>query len=864
MSDLSFDLSSDRSSDSKSVFRGSRFRLLFAFALVATAACHPLGCCAPAALPVGEPLALQDDALANDVEILVDDMGIPHVYGEDMPELAYGLGFMHGRERRFQITVVKHAATGRLSEILGSSYLNSDRYLRIFTYRLDEQIAAMSDRDRTLLETYTAGLNQGAKNAGNSSEMNLLGLVLGSNFDEEFTLRDVLSIIRFFQNDQSTALTPELARSLIQANLPASDPRRQALLVAVPADDIPIVRTEEFAGTRDFQPQTPPKQQLPFGTLAPTPAKPATQAQQQITSQQRELDEKVRVLLDKILFEGASNSWVVSGSKTESGNAVLANDPHLGHGIPGIFYMAHLNAPDWTITGVSFPGIPAILIGHGDNIAWGITNSFADGQDLVRLQTVSGKTTHYELDGAAMPFGTLTQTYKLGPGDDAETFTEQWRTSIFGPVLPGGWDGRYDARETYAYMWTAYNYPEKSADLMGSWWDLARASTLDEALPPLQSFFAPPMNFAMAFTDGTIGYHTSGIIPVRKSTGSVLVPRNGRTRNGGWAEPVPFEFKPTLRNPERGFIVSSNQRIVADDGPIAHLMGGEAAEPYRAERITKELQALVDAGKVSNADILDIQQNTRSAQADRILEALQAACVRDVSGHPAELVGTFCDRLEGFDGDFTLDSEGALAYLVLERELREVIIERIVGVDAAPRVQSQRFVHLAVHNALRAEFNELPAPLLDNPATGRVEGIAAYIEEAQARALDVILEVAGEDPVNWRWGNVHKTKWDGLLAGQPVIGGMFQTERVEQSGCNTCVHAEGPLDVTFGSGLRFIAEMSSPIQAKMVIDTGNSGHWGSPHMMDQFPLWNSGEPMVLARTRAEVEERLEGWVKITP
>lgn len=829
------------------------------------AACHPVGCCQPAGLPTDAPLEFNDDILDAPVEVVVDDMGVAHIFGEDVAELAYGLGFMHGRERRFQVTVFKHAGSGRLSEILGASYINSDRYLRLFSYGVDEQIANMSDRDRELLEHYTAGLNQGAQHAGYSAEMNLLAMVLGSNFDDPFTLKDIVSIIRLQQNDQSTALGPELARSLIQANLPTSDPRREKLLVAVPAAGIPIVRNEEFAGTPDFTPQTSVKKLLKVDRLAPPPTKPKTQAQKEWTKAHYELNEKVRPLLDKVLYEGASNSWVVSGEKTTTGNAVLANDPHLGHGIPGIFYMAHLQAPEWNITGVSFPGIPAILIGHGDHVAWGITNSFADGQDLIRLKDVEDKGTHYELDGVAVPYGRLTQTYKVGTGDDAEILEEEWRTTIFGPVLPPGWDGRYDGRETYAYSWTAFNYPELSSNLMTSWWDFARSENMDEALPHLQNFIAPPMNFAMAFTDGTIGYHTSGIIPIRKSDGSVLVPRNGKSRSGGWGPPVPWEYKPTLRNPARGYLVSSNQRIVDDDGPIAHLMGGEAAEPYRALRITSELDALLENdGKATPEEILAIQQNVYSAQAEALLPAFKAACTTDVDDVEANLIEEFCSRLDGFDGRFTKDAEGALVYYLLEQELRSVIIERILGEDVAPAVAGQRFVHLAVHKAIIDDFEGVEGTLLDDPATARNEGVERYIEAAEQRALALAIEAGTDDPTNWRWGNVHRTKWDGLLAGQPVVGGLFQTERQEESGCSTCPRAEGRIDVTFGAGLRLLAEMSTPIKARMVIDTGNSGHFGSPYMLNQYPLWTEGNPMELPMSRGDIDARSVGWVKISP
>jgi|GEM_PF-792702 len=833
--------------------------------LLALAACHPAGCFHPPGLNPDTPLTLSGQGVDGDVDIYVDNMGVPHIFADNKNDLMYGLGFMHARERLFQVTVFKHASQGRLSELLGESYLNADRFLRIYSYNLDAQMAAFSDRDMFLLESYTAGLNAGKEHAGNSAEMNLLSSVYGAEF-EPFTVRDIAAIIRLQQDDQSTALVPELARAFLQSQLATDDPRYDALVRKVPAEGIPIVRKEEHVGLDNFRPA---QQVVSRSTLTSQPQTLYSPDKSALHKPRRQLSKKIQELLQKVNHRGASNSWAVDGAHTDEGVPVLLNDPHLGHSAPGIFYMVHMETPDYMAAGVSFPGLPAVLIGHGRHIAWGITNSFADAQDLVRITPYSGRDDMYLLDGVAQNYGRITQTYKLGAGEDAPVYEETWRTTVFGPLLPSGWSHRTpDDGFEYAYMWTAQQYPEESSHLMSSWMDIAASENMDDALDALQRFTAPPMNFAMAFTDGTIGYHTSGIIPVRLSDESVTTPRDGRFSSAGWGDPVPYVYKPTLRNPERGWLVSSNQRIVDDDGPISHLMGGEAANPHRAMRITELVEAAVEDGSASADELLAIQQDSRSAQAARLLPILQEHCPSSAGEHDDQLVANFCQAIRDFDGNFVKDSMGAMPFFYFLKGVQEHIMQTHLG-ERGLEIARVSFVDLALEHAMlneakSEEEGRVRSPLLDDPATSGREGLGGMIAGGTARAIDQLVEQAGPDPANWRYGNHHKLSFEGLLSGVPAVGEFFKTPATEQDGCHTCVRAEGRIPVTFGAGLRLQAVMTDPPAVRMIIDNGNSGHFGNVHLTDQHERWTNGDPMQLPMTVSEIEQQLEGKIELRP
>ncbi|MCP4499187.1 MAG: penicillin acylase family protein [Deltaproteobacteria bacterium] len=830
--------------------------------LALLAACHPLSCYGPPVLDAATPLTLSGQDLDDDVDIYVDNMGVPHIFAENETDMMYGLGFMHARQRLFQISVFKYASQGRLCEILGADYLDADRFFRLYIYRLDELLDALSERDIAIIDSYAAGLNAGAEHAGKSAEMNLLSVAYGADF-EPFSRRDIVSIMRLQQNGQSGVVIPELIRSYVQSKLKANDSRTAIFTSRTPNGGVPVVSSEDHAGEANFQAQVPVKHRDAF--------KQEPQNVQELSGPPRKSSEgartilspKVQKLLESLYSKGASNSWAVDGAHTEEGVPVLLNDPHLGHGAPGIFYMVHMETPNFMVAGVSFPGLPAVLIGHGKSMAWGITNSYADGQDLARITPYQNRDDMYLLDGLPQNYGRITQSYKLGASDDAEVFEEVLRTTPFGPLLPDSWRyGMPDDGFEYAYMWTAQKYPKESGRLMSAWMDFVASENLDQALSALQNFTAPPMSFAMAFTDGTIGYHTSGIIPVRRSDEPTHLPRDGRFSSANWGEPVPFQYKPTLRNPTRGFFVAANQRIVEEDGPIAHLMGGEGATPHRAKRITERVLEALDDGKASADELLAIQQDIRSVQARNLQPIFAAHCPTNAGEHDSLLVENFCTQIRDFDGSFDKDSLGALPFYYLVVAVQETITRTHLGEDAV-RMSGIPFITMSIENALLAEAaDETRSVLFDNPSTDAREGGAEMIALATDAAITALVEQAGPHPDNWRYGIHHTLSFGGLLKDVPVVGGLFTTPKQEESGCHTCIRAEGRIPVTFGAGLRLQAIMTDPPSVRMIIDTGNSGHFGNKHLDDQYPLWSEGNPMKLPMSQSEIDAQLEGKIEL--
>lgn len=890
--------------------------------------CHPLVFWHPADLPKEQAFtskSTDEKWPQGKIDISVDKMGVPHIQAQSEADLSYGLGVMHGRDRLFQVLFLKHAAQGRLTELLGDSVLSADRYLRLIALNAHNTLAALSPRDRSIVEAYCAGINHAAKMVGQSAEMAILGV----NWTP-LTPYDVVTITLLQSWDQSSAIRPELSRarvlSLFGDDSKRSTMLREELLVYMPSTGTPIVRKAEHTGAFDMPIDENSGPVMPFtawhhateilidsvgttsvgasvetktGNNTATP-NPATSPQAEREALLAWTGSMVQRFLDGA--QGASNSWALDAKHTASGKTTLANDPHLSHGAPSVFYMAHLVGPAHSIAGVSFPGIPAVLIGHGDHIAWGITNSFADVQDLLKLETITpanpaqdaaknpqGTTTQgttnsiptYMLDGKPVAMEPFTEKYVSKSKDSSKDVVETWYMTPFGPVLPSGHASSFESKDTFVLQWTAYD-ASQATYLISSFWDLAYAKNNDELTHALQEFSAPPMNFAIILDDGSIHYRLSGRIPVRQDGDNPAIPNIHTTSQAPWRGYLRADGKPQLDNPERGYLVASNQRIVdefiegvCEEGPSQKNVGYESSTPYRAARITERIEMLLQKEQLPTADeILAIQQDVHSIEAASLAPILGKSCLavaQTIDGHPRDQAAAFCSAVASFDAEYTKESLGALPYTRLFDALQEVTfniqLPNTPDKDKAVRqLCDEGFMDLSFQKAIERSSNGEKLALFDDPSTPAYDGINVFVGKAAKLALDRVVAETGNDAKDWRWGRVHRLPLQGRLAAAPLVGGLFSTPPMEEAGHSKVPRAEAGTPVNFGSGMRFLAELSptSAPRVRFALDSGQSGHHGHRHLADHYPLWSAGTPFVLPESLDEIMAQREGWLVILP
>ncbi len=864
---------------------GSAPGLLLALALLSLGACHPAACLFPRALPTDGALELEsrDGAWPRAaVDIVYDELGIPHAYAESEPDLAYAQGFLHGRDRRSQLVLRRAFAWGKLSELLGADYLDSDRLTRLYTWNIDEEVAALREQPRviTLLDAYVAGINAGAAEAGPSPEEVVVGW-LGGQLSvpfEPWTVRDSDAFSRTLSFLLGTGMDEELGRTRILSRIPAGDPRLSELLQPIGDLGAPVVPSNDNSGDATTDPRSLVVDEAP---IAPRPLP--------LTHPSAAPPPSVPLDVKRLLFGETplgSNAWVVSGEHTETGHPILSHDPHLTHDGPSIVYLLHLESPDMTAAGVSFAGVPGVLLGHGRHIAWGGPVSNVDAKDLVRITPFEQRDDLYLLDAEPVPYENLIQRFRVGSGPEAKVVEEVWKVTEFGPVLPSAYGHLFDEGEQYALMWSGFRHPGgldgSPARHQGtiSFWDLAKAETDADARAALDLMVTNYQTIVFALDTDDIGFVPAGTFPVRTSTAPLGLPRDGSRRSAGWLGRMPGELKPQLANPSSGIIVAANQRVVESGGPRDAFVGDEAIHPDRAARIKERLEEMIATGPVSVDDVASLQMDVESTAARELSPALGDACPNSVPGYDDELIGLVCEDLRRFDGRFTTDSRGALLFRRLERVIRRKILEAHLGDEVAHQVQGQHFIRFNIHRRiLEASAGILPA-LLDDPATAEREGLEGFVQASLPEVIESLLAdpQLGPDPEDWSWGKVHTLTVQGPLAAVPGGGLLFSEGPTPLDGCGTCVKAEAgqtsilppesgeaPLnpDAVFaGAVLRLIADLSDPIEVKMVIDTGTSGHFGHPDFYNQFPRWADNEPVEVVRPREELETEATGLLRL--
>lgn len=816
----------------------------------------------PPELPRRVPLVVEASGTLGPrsaVDVLYDEHGMAHLFGDDERDLAYALGFVHARDRIFQLDVLRHAATGRLTEIFGEALLPSDQRLRMLTYRLEEQEAALGPRDTELLEAYSAGINDGAAHAGRSLEMEILGLDF-----EPWKPAHSLALARLQSWDLAFDSSSELFRSRVQQAIGADDPRMAALMVGIPSGGVPIVAKDAHSGKR-FASLEDMRRTL--GGQLSEEASPAPEAEKEAVEHgsfwpreplRRALAEAFRPYLEGLAEggQGASNSWVVSGAHTESGAPMLSNDPHLKHRLPSVFYLAHLEHPDFTAAGITFPGIPAVLIGHTRHFAWGMTTSFVDAQDLIRLD-VTDDGTGYRVDGEVERFETVRQVYALGKGSDAPTVEETWKVSRFGPVLSDGYAGRHPHYDRFALKWVGYEIG-LSDELITAFWDFYRARDIEAVHRQVARMSIAGQNMALAFTDGTIAYRLASAIPIRGSDEDTHLPRDGSSSKADWIGFLAADYKPQLTNPAAGYIVSSNQRVVDDDWEAMKFVGAFGAMYHRAKRIDERIQEQLGKKPFDPDDFLAIQLDHTSVEARKLAPILAEACPAKIAGRSAALVEAFCRELNEFDGVYRLESTGALPYTLLLEALRVEVMVPILGEAIASETFDQHGLRAAVEVALLEEAAGRPSALF---AEG---GLNAFVNRATDRALDQLLERASPKPSSWRWGDHHTLAPSHPMESVPVVGSLFRVEPRPVTGYGETIRSEDGLPVNHGSALRFVVELTDPPRSRMVIDAGNSGYSASPHYDDHRRAWEEAEPYPIELDREVLEATAEGRLQLVP
>lgn len=735
------------------------------------------------------------------VEVVRDRYGFVHIDASGLDDLLRAQGYVHAQDRLFQMEMLRRFGSGRLAEIAGSRMVELDRFVRRLRLRwaAEREAEALDADTASRLEAYCEGVNAYIAGGRMPLEFRIARLRAAP-----WTLTDALLVGKVLALSLCGNWEAELVRMRIAARL--GEERARQLDPAYLTDSPVIV-----------------------------PSVLAREAMRRVG------------WLRRLIGLGGSNNWVVAGSRTETGKPICANDPHLHLGLPVIWHVQHLSWDGGTVAGFTIPGTALVILGRNEHVAWGATAAFADTQDLFVEQFDPDDPSRYRVEAAWVEAQVVREEIAVRGG--SEPVIEKVVVTRHGPVVAGP---EPESGKALALRWSAHEPGETAAAVL----ELARAASLDEAERALDRYAGPPLNFVLADVHGSIGYRLAGgPMPVREcGNGSVPVP--GPDSSHEWRGWVPPAELPRVRDPERGFIVTANNRIVGDGYP--HLLGNDQMNGYRAKRIESLLDAL---DRVTVDDCRRIQLDQVSL-AGRELAAVAATFESD---DPLERRAL--ELLTGWDGDQGPDSAAGAVYGVLMRRLQEEAYSEL-GPDLLHFLgagQSEATSCYGLYERTRPVILELLAARDDSFFTdGRTW------DSVFRKALGEAVAELGPDPESWRWGSLHQVVFEHPFGELPVLGRVFRRGPFPAGGdTDTVWQMAWPTDRPYGPrcvgpAVRAVYDLSDPDSNHVVLATGQSGHLGSPHYDDFVERWWKGELVPLVLTRGRIEELAESRLVLVP
>ncbi|WP_374954459.1 penicillin acylase family protein [Microbacterium sp. MYb62] len=825
--------------------------------------------------------SVQLDGLKAEVTVQRDDRGIPTITADSTDDLFYAEGFVHAQDRFFEMDFRRHVTSGRVAEMFGESQAATDAFLRTLGWRTvaEAEVEAMDDTTRGYYEAYADGVNAylaSRSGAELSLEYAVIGLQNPDYVPEPWEPADSVAWLKAMAWDLRGNIEDETERSLLAAELSdGTDATGTADVLAklypdYPFDENPVIvpriSTVPELGT-DAEP------------AAYSPAESDGEVQQANTTiewqETSSVIEAASVLVGGVGEGIGSNSWVVSGALTESGMPLLANDPHLGASLPSVWYQVQLKCSEVTeacpfdVGGFSFSGLPGIVIGHNQKIAWGFTNLTTDVTDLY-IERVEGD--QYWRDGALVPLEESSETIKVAGGDDIDLTI---RSTVHGPIISGLTDdftaiaddpaaaltaegdapvapgSQEDAEYAVSLRWTALD-PGTAATAIFA---LSTAQNFDDFRHAASLFDVPAQNLIYADTEGNIGYQTPGRLPIR-GAGDGWMPQPGWDSSYDWTGFIPFDELPVSYNPNSGYIVTANNAIVTDD--YAYFLSRDWDYGYRAARIAHLIERRAAAAPLTAQDMREIQMDNEMWIGKQLATAMSDV---EVSGAgPTEAVGL----LTSWDAQNAASSSAAAYANVLWSNLVQNIFaerEQPLPIDGQGRLFT-----------VVADLLENPSdPLWVNEQID-VDGMEEMLALSAEEAYDELSALQGTTVSRWNWGDLHAITLTSDTLGSSGIApveALFNRGPYPVSGGASVVNATGwELGTSYATttvpSMRMVVDLSDFDASTWNHLTGASGHAFDAHYTDQTADWAAGIQKPWAYSTKAVKAAAVDTLVLTP
>ncbi len=746
--------------------------------------------------------------LSDTVEVIRDRWGIPHIYAKNVHDLFFSQGFVHAQDRLWQMELNRRIAQGRLSELFGELALDTDRTSRTFGFhRLGKVDWEEAESDlRQVILAYTEGVNAFIE----SDDTKLpIEFSLLRHQPERWEPEDSTSFERVMIWQLSHAWYGEIVRAqLVQA-----------------------VGAERAAELEIHYPEGNPAalpDGIEFNRIGPEGILQGTQG--------------------PFLSRGmGSNGWAVAGSRTTSGAPFLCNDMHLPVSLPALWYEMHLIGAGFNVTGATLPGVPLVMVGHNAHIAWGMTLAFTDCEDLFieRINPTDPK--RYQV-GDKWADGKLIRE-SIEVKGRTEPHVEQVLITHHGPIIS---DVVGDSDERIAVNSMAL----RPSPAFTGWLWLNRASGWDDFVDAMRLIEAPQLGVVYGDVEGNIGYWVTGKTPIR-ARGNGTIPSPGWTGEYEWVSEVPFEEMPHALNPQRGYLITCNNKPISDD--YAHFLGDVWMNGYRARRIEELFQ---EKKKLSKDDFRDAQMDTFCIPGLELVELLNDFESDDLD------VQLALEQLREWDGRLTTESVGGTVYEVARYALVWNLLDAGLEGDLLMQVLGKGFHPLLFPtNEFIGHDTVALLRILNDPNSLWLEdagGRNTLIEKSLKQAVEWLREELGSNPERWGWGRIHRVSFDHALGLQKPLDRVFNRGPEPIGGdtdtpCQTAMLPNDPYDnKAWAPTYRQIVDLGDLSRSVAMFPPGQSGHLGSPHYDDLIEPWLKGDYHPMLWTREQVIEHAEG------
>lgn len=830
---------------------------------------------------------LPAEGLDRAVTVQRDASGIPTITADTGHDLFFAQGFVHAQDRFWEMDFRRHLTSGRLAELFGESQVGTDRFLRTLGWHriAEQEVRNLPKEVRAYYEAYADGVNAylaQRSGADLSLEYAVLDLQSPGYAPEKWTPADSVAWFKAMAWDLRTNVDEESTRALLARTL---DPESLAeLYPPYPFSEHPtIVGNGSGIENRTGSGSSPANAGSPASAGSPAAAAPASATGPIGTAGLSEDAARAIATVDALIGaqgEGiGSNSWVVSGAHTATGEPLLANDPHLGAALPSVWTQMQLRCstvgPDcpFAVAGFSFSGLPGIVIGHNERVAWGFTNLTTDVADLY-VERIDGD--RYWKDGKLHPLETRRETLKVAGGPDVEF---EVRATGHGPVVsgltddftaiagtprigrgtgsteraeaPGAGTDRLSGEYAVSLRWTALD-PGTTAEAI---FRLDRAEDYDDFRAAAEKFDVPAQNLIYADVDGNIGYQAPGRLPIR-GAGDGWLPQPGWDSAYDWTGFIPFEELPRSYNPPAGYVVTANNAIVPDSYP--YFLSRDWDYGYRAARITALLDRKIAEGPITADDLREIQADDRMPAAASLRRAYAGISVEDPKVQAA------LDGLRDWDEQNRADSPVAAFANVLWNRVTALMVGG--GSTAIPRDDQSRFA------VFFAEQLRDPGSRWWRNAKAGITSREALLERAANEAYAELVRAQGSDASHWNWGELHAlTLRSGTFgkSGIAPIEALFNRGPFPVGGGSGVVNATGwGLDEGYETStvpsMRMVVDVSDWDASQWIHLTGASGHAFHPHYTDQTGDWAAVRSRPWAFSAAAVSATTRDTLRLEP